>query len=121
MTINKKCAIIKVQKRKDGIKTMYNKNSETLTRKPMTFEELVPIWSKMQKIKAKTALLRVDRAKTTLSHKDMLNKFAQLGGRVVCDKAVFTYDMDMGMGLLITPTNKILGATISDFLKVARG
>jgi hypothetical protein len=100
---------------------MYNKNSETLTRKPMTFEELVPIWSKMQKIKAKTALLRVDRAKTTLSHKDMLNKFAQLGGRVVCDKAIFTYDMDMGMGLLITPTHKILGATISDFLKVARG
>jgi hypothetical protein len=100
---------------------MYAKNSETLTRKPMTFEELVPIWNKMQRQKAKTAILRVDRAKTTLTHKEMLNKFAQLGGMVVCDKAIFTYDLDMGMGLLITPTQKILGATISDFLKIARG
>jgi hypothetical protein len=96
---------------------MYTKNSETISREPMTFEELVPIWSKMQKIKAKMAILRVDRAKTTLSHKDMLNKFAQLGGKVVCDKAIFTYDMDMGMGLLITPTKKVLGATLSDFYK----
>lgn len=100
---------------------MYAKNSETNTRKPMTFEELVPIWNKMQKQKAKTAILRVDRAKTTLTHKEMLNKFAQLGGMVVCDKAIFTFDLDMGMGLLITPTQKILGATISDFLKIARG
>jgi hypothetical protein len=100
---------------------MYAKNEELSIRKPMTFEELVPIWSKMQKIKARTAILRADRAKTTLTHKDMLNKFAQLGGKVVCDKAIFTYDMNMGMGLLITPTHEILGATISDFLKIARG
>jgi hypothetical protein len=96
---------------------MYAKNNETITRNPMTFEELVPIWSKMQKIKAKTAILRVDRTKTTLTQKEMLNKFAQLGGKIIHEKAIFTYDIDMGMGLLITPTQKILGATLSDFYK----
>ena len=97
---------------------MYAKNSETITRKPMTFEELVPIWNKIQKFKARTAILRVDRAKTALTHKELLNKFAQMGGKVVHEKAIFTYDIDMGMGLLITPTQKILGATLSDFYKV---
>ena len=96
---------------------MYNKNSETLIRKPMTFEELVPIWNRQQKIKASTQIRKVDRAKTTLTHKQQLNKFAQLGGYIVNEKAIFTYDMDMGMGLLITPTKKVLGATLSDFYK----
>ena len=100
---------------------MYAKNSETITRESMTFEELVPIWNKMQKIKARTAILKVDRAKTTLTQKELMNKFAQLGGKIISDNAMFTYDMDMGMGLLITPTQKILGASISDFLKIARG
>ena len=96
---------------------MYNKNSETLTRIPMTFEELVPIWNRQQKIKASTQIRKVDRAKTSLTYKEQLNKFAKLGGYIVNEKAVFTYDMEMGMGLLITATKKVLGATLSDFYK----
>lgn len=100
---------------------MYNKNEERTTRKPMTFQELCPIWDKIQKHNAKMQIRKVDRTKTTLTYKEQLNKFAQIGGKVVCDKAIFTYDQTYGMGLLITPKHKILGATIDDFLKIARG
>ena len=98
---------------------MYNKNSENLTRKPMTFEELCPIWNRQQKLKAKMSIRKIDREKVSLTHKEELNKFAQLGGFIVCDNAVFTFSM--GMGLLITATQKIWGATLSDFLAIARG
>lgn len=99
---------------------MYTKNLENVIRKPMTFEELCPIWNRIQKQQAKMQIRKVDRAKMQLTHEEQLNKFAQLGGYVVCDKAIFTYDKTMGMGLLITPKRKILGATISDFLAIAR-
>ena len=100
---------------------MYNKNTENLTRKPMTFEELVPIFNKFQKIKASTQIRKVDRAKTSLTYKEQLNKFAKLGGYIVNDKAIFTYDNDLGMGVLITQTQKIYNATLSDFYKLIRG
>lgn len=96
---------------------MYNKNSETLIRKPMTFEELVPIWNRQQKIKASTQIRKVDRAKTTLTHKEQVDRFAKMGGLVVHDKAVFTYNLDMGMSVLITANGRVYGATISDFYK----
>lgn len=99
---------------------MYNKCEEQI-RKPMTFEELCPIWDKMQRLNAKTQIRKVDRAKVSLTHKEQLNKFAQLGGIVYSDYAMFTFDRTYGMGVLITPTHKILGATISDFLAVSRG
>ena len=99
---------------------MYTKSEEQI-RKPMTFEELCPIFSKFQKIKANTQIRKVDRAKTTLTHEEKLNKFAQIGGIVYCDNALFTFDSTFGMGVLVTPTHKILGATIHDFLKIARG
>lgn len=99
---------------------MYNKSEEQI-RKPMSFEELCPIWDKIQKHNARTQIRKVDRAKISLTHKEQLNKFAQIGGIVYSDKAIFTYDQTYGMGLLITPTHKILGATISDFIAVSRG
>ena len=95
---------------------MYNKNEEQI-RKPMSFEELCPIWDRIQKHNAQKQIRKVDRAKISLTHKEQLNKFAQIGGIVYNDKAIFTYDQTYGMGLLITPKQKILGATISDFYK----
>ena len=95
---------------------MYNKSEEQI-RKPMSFEELCPIWDRIQKHNAKMQIRKVDRLKTSLTRKEQLNKFAQIGGIVYNDKAIFTYDQTYGMGLLITPTHKILGATISDFYK----
>ena len=100
---------------------MYNKNTENLTRKPMTFEELVPLFNKFQKHKASTQIRKVDRAKTSLTYKEQLNKFAKLGGYIISDKAIFTYDNDLGMGVLITQTQKIYNATLSDFYKLIRG
>ena len=97
---------------------MYNKNTETLTRKPMTFEELVPIINHFQKVKASTQIRRVDRAKTSLTYKEQLNKFAKLGGYIISNNAIFTYDTDLSMGVLITQTQKIYNATLSDFYKL---
>ena len=99
---------------------MYNHNTEQ-TRKPMSFEELCPIFNKFQKIKASTQIRKVDRTKTTLTYHEQLNKFAQMGGIVYNDKALFTFDQFYGMGILITTKQKILGATISDFFAVSRG
>ena len=96
-------------------------NQQELNCKKMTFEELCAIWNKIQKHNAKTQIRRVDRAKTTLTKKELLNKLAQMGGVVYSDKAIFTYDNNMGMGLLITQTKRILGATISDFYNISRG
>ena len=97
---------------------MYNKNTELSIRKPMTFEELCPILNKFQKHKASTQIRKIDRAKTTLTHKEQVDRFAKMGGLVVHDKAVFTYDLDMGMSVLITASGRVYGATISDFYKV---
>ena len=63
------------------------------------------------------AIRKADRLKTTLTYKEQLNKFAQLGGIVYSGKVFFT--TQWGMGLLITPTQKILGATIDDFYKAS--
>jgi hypothetical protein len=96
---------------------MYNQN-ETEIRKPMTFSELCVIWDKIQKHNAKMQISKKDRAKTSLTYKEQLNKYAQMGGVITYgDKLAFTYDKNMGMGLLITKTRSILGATISDFFK----
>ena len=99
---------------------MYTKSEEQI-RKPMTFEELCPIWDKIQKYNAKMQIRKVDRVKTTLTRKEQLNKFAQIGGIIYNDKAIFTFDQTYGMGILITPKHKILGATIDDFIQVSRG
>lgn len=96
---------------------MYNKSEEQI-RKPMTFEELVPILNHFQKEKARTQIRRVDRAKTTLTHKQQVDRFAKMGGVVYTDKAIFTYDLTMGMSVLITANGRVYGATISDFYKV---
>ena len=100
---------------------MYNKSEEQLNLNPMSFEELCPIWNKIQKHNAKMQIRKVDRVKTTLTHKEQLNKFAQIGWIVYNEKAIFTYDREYGMGLLITTKYKVLGATIDDFLAVSRG
>ena len=91
------------------------KKIKIANRKPMNYEQLCPIWDRCQKEKARTQIRRVDRAKTTLTDKEKLNKFAQVGGVIYCGSIYFTYDSNMGMGLLITPSQKILGATIGDF------
>lgn len=94
---------------------MENKKVKVANREPMNYQQLCPIWDRLQKEKARTQIRKVDRAKTTLTDREKLNKFAQVGGVIYCGNVYFTYDYNMGMGLLITPSQKILGATIGDF------
>lgn len=89
-------------------------------RPPMTFAELSKIWDRQQRIKAKGAITKKDRAKTTLTYKEKLNKFAQLGNKVRFGDMYFTFDTDTGMGLLVTPNSKTLGATLDEFLALAK-
>ena len=93
------------------------KKIKIANRKPMNYEQLCPIWDKCQKEKARTQILKKDRAKMSLTDKEKLNKFAQVGGVIYCGNIYFTYDSNMGMGLLITPSQKILNATIGDFFQ----
>ena len=94
-----------------------NKTIKVYNTTKMTYKQISLIEDKFQKIKAKTQLSKKDRAKTSLTDKEKLNKFVQYGGTIGCDNVYFTYDSNMGMGLLITPTQKILNATIGDFFK----
>ena len=97
---------------------MYVDEKEFQVRKPMTFEECCVVFNAIQRARARQALLAKDRAKKSLTKTELLNRFAQMGGKVVFGKVVFTYDQDYGMGLLITPNQTILGATISDFISL---
>jgi len=97
-----------------------NAQSEQTIRKPMTFAELSKIWDRQQRIKAKGAATKKERAHTTLTYKEKLNKFAQMGNHIVFKDMFFTFDTDCGMGLLVTPTSKTLGATLDDFLALAK-
>ena len=83
----------------------------------LDYNEFSKLEDKFQKLKAKTQISRKDRAKTTLTDKEKLNKYAQSGGIIYCGQIFFTYDGNMGMGLLITPSQKILNATIGDFFQ----
>ena len=83
----------------------------------LNYTQFCLLEDKFQKLKAKSQICRKDRAKTTLTEKEKLNKFVQHGGIIYCGKVFFTYDNNMGMGLLITPSQKILNATIGDFFK----
>lgn len=85
-------------------------------KKSMSFETLSKIWNKQQKITAKQAIRKADRAKQSFTDKELLNKYAQLGHRLTYKKQIyFTFVQEMGMGLLITEKGMVLGATISDF------
>jgi hypothetical protein len=83
----------------------------------LNYKDFCVLEDKFQKQKAKTQICRKDRAKTSLTEKEKLNKFAQHGGIIYCGNVFFTYDSNMGMGLLITQNQKILNATINDFFK----
>lgn len=97
-----------------------NATAQEPERKPMTFAELSKIWDRQQRIKAKSAITKKDRAKTTLTYREKLNKFAQMGNKVRYKDIYFTFDEGTAMGLLVTPTSKTLGATLGDFLKLAK-
>lgn len=76
-------------------------------------KELFSIFDKMQAEKAKSAIMKKDRQKKTLSQKEKLNKLAQLGYVLVYKDIEFTF-VD-GMGCLTKASgDKVLGATISD-------
>jgi hypothetical protein len=86
----------------------------TATIKTMTPNQLFAIWDYQQRIKAKTALLKADRLKKTLTWKEKYNKLAQMGKRLRYKDITFTFTD--GMGYLQMPDGKgIAGATISDF------
>lgn len=83
----------------------------------MSFETLCKIWDNQQKESAKSAILPKDRARKSLTRKEQLTKYAQLGKRIRYGNIIFTFDYDLAMGKLITPEQVILGATISDFIQ----
>jgi hypothetical protein len=82
----------------------------------MSFGTLCKIWDNQQKESAKSAILPKDRARKSLTRKEQLTKYAQLGKRIRYGNIIFTFDYDLAMGKLITPEQIILGATISDFI-----
>ena len=77
-------------------------------------KELFSIFDKMQAEKAKSAIMKKDRQKKTLSQKEKLNKLAQLGYVLVYKNIEFTFVSGTGC-LTKASGDKVLGATISDF------
>ena len=81
--------------------------------------QLFAIFDKMQAEKAKSAIMKKDRKKKTLTRKEQLNKLAQLG--YILDYKGIEFSFDSGMGLLKKANgNRVLGATISDFYNEVR-
>lgn len=79
----------------------------------MTFERFCHIMQMQQRLTARTALTRADRKKTKLTQKELFNKWAQMGKRLVYKDISFT--VKDGMGQLTIDNRGIWGATISDF------
>ena len=81
----------------------------------MSVKELTAIWNACQKQKAKSAIRKVDRQKTTLTKHEIYNKLAQMG-RILRYKAI-TFTFDNGNGLLRKADGRqVWGATYSDFI-----
>lgn len=99
---------------------MYVKEEEFVVRKPMSFEEMSRIFNAIQRQNARQAILSKDKAKKSLTYKELLNKFAQAGGVVRFGRATFTFDQDYAMGVIETPNQKVMGATIDDFIKLVK-
>lgn len=80
----------------------------------MSYAELCKIWDRQQAIKAKGSIRKHDRMKKTLTAKEKLIKWTQLGG-VIAYKGI-RYTVKDGIGVVFKANgNKIINATFSDF------
>lgn len=89
---------------------MENTNTE---RKPMTFEQVAHILNYQQKLSAREAITRAGRKKTSLTSKELFNRYAQMGNVLRYKDISFT--VRDGMGQLTIDNHGVWGATISDF------
>ena len=81
----------------------------------MTFGQVSKILDEQQAIKARSGLTAAERAKKTLSMKEKVNRYAQMGNVICYEELSFTWQD--GMGILNYPDGKqLIGATIEDFI-----
>jgi len=74
---------------------------------------------RQQKETAKSALLRRDRERTSLTMREKFNRLAQAGYRLKYRDIIYTWDS--GMGVLITANRQyVFGATMIDFERAIR-
>lgn len=79
-----------------------------------SFDRLSIIWDNCQKQKARDAITKADRAKKTLTRKEKLNKYAQMGKVIRYRELTFTF-ID-GAGYIMYPDGTgVWGTTISEF------
>lgn len=109
--------IIKVQRTKQGETKMENNNTNNEI-KALTFEQCCRIWDGIQKLKARESILKKDREKRTLTHIEKLDKWVKLGHAIVKNDIAFAYHERLGCTMIVTKTHSIIGATISDWLKM---
>lgn len=76
-------------------------------------QKVMATLDRQQKEKAKSAILRKDRERTSLTMREKINRLAQAGYRLKYRDIVFTYEG--GMGVLIANNQYVFGATIQDF------
>ena len=80
----------------------------------MDYATLCKIWDKQQAIKAKGAIRKCDRAKKTLTAKEKLIKWTQMGGIVAYRDISYTTNDGMGI-VTLKDGNRIINASFGDF------
>ena len=84
----------------------------------MHFENFCKVLDEQQRLLAKRSPYSVDKAKTSLSMPEKLNRYAQEGNVLRYKQITFTW-VD-GFGLLTIGKHKIYGATFSDMVNAIK-
>ena len=88
----------------------------TYSDKTLTNAQLLTIWNFQQKLSARSAITRKDRAKKTLTKREYYNKLAQIGRRLKYRNVSFRYEDGWGV-LRKADGTGIMNATLGDFVR----
>lgn len=91
-------------------------NQITYSDKTLTNTQLLTIWNYQQRLSARSAITRKDRAKKTITEREYYNKLAQIGRRLKCGKVSFRYEDGWGILHKADGTN-VMNATLGDFVR----
>lgn len=82
----------------------------------MTNKQLLAIWTLQQRLSARTAITKADRAKRFLTKAEYYNKLAQIGRRLRYKDVTFTYEDGWGV-LRKADGTGVMNATLVDFVQ----
>ena len=91
-------------------------NQITYSDKTFTNAQLLAIWNYQQRLSARSAITRKDRAKKTITKREYYNRLAQIGRTLKFENVSFRYEDGWGILRKADGTGG-MNATLGDFVR----